>query len=121
MAISYSWRVNAVKHGNQDGLMGVVQFVDAIYTASETVGDETYTAGERCIFEVTDSPDAESFVQLSDLTEEMVLSWVQSKIDAIDETELQSKQLKLNHCIESQKSSSAELESSTPWEPEPTD
>jgi hypothetical protein len=118
MSIEFSWKINALKYGNEPGFEHVVQFADCSYVASETVGVTTYMAEERIILDL-DPPSADNFSPLNTLTEEQVLEWLAPKFENINEQELLSKQSKLTYIIEEQKSErDTELQSGLPWEPE---
>lgn len=118
MSVEFSWKINALKYGNEPGFEHVVQFADCSYVASETVGVTTYTAAERIILDL-DPPSADNFSPLNTLTEEQVLEWLAPKFENINEEELLSKQSKLTYIIQEQKSESdTELQSGLPWEPE---
>ena len=120
MTIEFSWKVNALKYGNEPGFVNVAQFADCSYVASETVGVTTHTAEERVIFEL-DPPSSENFAAFETLTQEQVLEWVTPQIENIPEEEIQSKQSKLTYIIEEKKSGFGDsLQSSAPWEPEVT-
>ena len=121
MSVEFSWKVNALKYGNEPGFVNVAQFADCSYVATETVGVTTYVAEERVIFEL-DQPSEEGYIAFEEITQDLVLEWLTSKIDAVSEEELESKQFKLSHIIEQKKSGSSEsLESAAPWEPEVTE
>tara|TARA_Y100000004_G_scaffold79723_1_gene89569 strand:+ start:1343 stop:1705 length:363 start_codon:yes stop_codon:yes gene_type:complete len=120
MAISYTWVVNYVKHSNTNGLVGVAQFADLSFLATETVGVTTYSANERLIVELSD-PDPENFSELSSLTAEQVMSWCQPHIDAIAEEEVEAKKSRLAYIIEEKKAGVTEEITSAPWEPEVTE
>ena len=118
MAIEYSWKVNALKYGNEPGFVNVAQFADCSYVGSDTVGITTYTAEERVIFELS-PPGSDNFAPFESLTPEQVLEWVTPQIEEIPEEEILSKQSKLTHIIEEQKSErDTDLQSGLPWEPE---
>jgi len=115
MAIEYSWKVNALKYGNEPGFEQVVQFADCSYVASETVGLTTYTAEERVVLEL-DPPSSDEYISFSEITQEMVLSWITPKVEEISRDELESKKFKLSSIIEHQKSGSDLLLSEgLPW------
>jgi len=63
MSVEFSWKVNALKYGNEPGFVHVAQFADCSYVASETVGLTTYVAEERLIIELDPPSDSHSQYQ----------------------------------------------------------
>jgi len=117
MSVEFSWKVNALKYGNEPGFFQVAQFADCSYVATETVGVTTYVAEERIIIEL-DSPSEDGYIPFSELTQDLVLEWITPKLNQIDEDELQSKQFKLTTILQEKISGKEDLSSGSPWEPE---
>lgn len=117
MSVEFSWKVNALKYGNEPGFVNVAQFADCSYVATETVGVTTYVAEERVIFEL-DQPSEEGYIAFEEITQDLVLEWLTSKIDDVSEEELESKQSKLSYIIQ-QQINGTEVHDGTPWEPVP--
>ena len=118
MSVEFSWKVNALKYGNEPGFVNVAQFADCSYVATETVGVTTYVAEERAVFEL-DQPSEEGYITFEEITQDLVMEWIASKIDAIPEEEkIQSKQFKLTTVLQEQINGKEELSSGSPWEPE---
>lgn len=70
-----------------DGLTDVVSTIHWRKEAAETVGETTYTADTYGACTVSE-PDAENFTAFEDLTEEVVIPWLEATLDveAIDAT-----------------------------------
>jgi hypothetical protein len=112
MSVKYSWKIHALNY-NTAGLSGAVSSVEWIYTATEKVKKTTFTADERGVSELP-SPTEDDFTEYSDLTEEQIISWIES---LIGEEEIASKQFRLSSIIDAQKSSSTtEKYDTLPWE-----
>ena len=112
MAVTYSWKINALNYSTTS-ISGAVSSVEWIYTATEKVKKNTYTADEKGIIELPPATD-DDFTEYSDLTEEQIISWVES---LIGEEEIASKQFRLSSIIDAQKSgSTTEKYETLPWE-----
>jgi len=112
MSVKYSWGINALNY-NTAKLSGAVSSVEWVYTATEKVKKTTFTADERGVLELP-QPAEDDFTEYSDLTEETIISWVES---LIGEEEIRSKQFRLSSIIDAQKlSSTTEKYETLPWE-----
>jgi len=112
MSVTYSWKINALNYSTTS-ISGAVSSVEWIYTATEKVKKNTYTADEKGIIELPPATD-DDFTEYSDLTEEQIISWVES---LIGEEEIASKQFRLSSIIDAQKSgSTTEKYETLPWE-----
>ena len=77
MAITYTWDVKTMDTAvSEDGLSDVVKIIHWRYTAQE----ETYFATVYGTIGV-DAPNPDQFTPFDSLTEEQVISWVESKLD----------------------------------------
>lgn len=77
MAVTYTWNVNTMDAApSEDGLTDVVKVVHWRLTASDGVHSvDAYSTVSL------DSPDPEHYTAFADLTQEQVISWVESRLD----------------------------------------
>jgi hypothetical protein len=112
MSVKYSWKIHALNY-NTAGLSGAVSSVEWIYTATEKVNETPFTADERGTLELPSAAE-DDFTEYSDLTEEQIISWVET---LIGEEEIANKQFRLSSIIDAQKSASTtEKYDTLPWE-----
>ena len=112
MTVKYSWKIHALNY-NTAGLFGAVSSVEWIYTATEKVKKTTFTADEKGTLELPSAAE-DDFTEYSDLTEEQIISWVET---LIGEEEISNKQFRLSSIIDAQKSASTtEKYDTLPWE-----
>lgn len=86
MANTKKWVIAALDcKPSVDGLTDVVSTIHWRKQATETVGETTYTADTYGACTVSE-PDAENFTAFEDLTEEVVIPWLEATLDveAID-------------------------------------
>jgi hypothetical protein len=86
MANTKQWQVAALDcKQDTEGLADVVAVIHWRKTATEVVGDKTYTGYMYGACQIA-PPDAESFIAFEDLTEEGVVTWLEATLDvaAID-------------------------------------
>ena len=86
MASTKQWQVAALDcKQDTEGLADVVSVIHWRKSATEVVGDKTYTGYNygACLIA---PPDEENFIAFEDLTEEEVISWLEATLDvnAID-------------------------------------
>jgi len=89
MSITYTWNVNTMDTApSQDGLSNVVKVIHWRLNAN----DGTHYVDSYSTVSL-DTPDSENFTDFSDLTEEQVIGWVESKVDVAKIKEGLEKQL----------------------------
>jgi GTP cyclohydrolase FolE2 len=78
MAISYSWKITALKKApSLDGLSDVITHVNFVYTGSKGSGNNKIEAEFNGACPIG-SPDSENFIALADLKESDVIAWAQA-------------------------------------------
>ena len=86
MANTKQWQVAALDcKQDTEGLADVVAVIHWRKSATEVVGDKTYTGYTYGACQIA-PPDAESFIAFEDLTEAEVIGWLEATLDvnAID-------------------------------------
>lgn len=84
MAITYSWKINALDtYPTKDSLVDVVYLVHYSYIATS---DQKDSNNEFYSFEIigtvnVEEPDSDSFTAFADLTESKVINWIETKLD----------------------------------------
>jgi hypothetical protein len=104
MAIAYDWTIPTCEHDIATGGINVVHWR---CTASETVGENTYSASSYGTVGLTPDPSSPDFTPYADVTEAQAQGWVWESVDK-DATE---SALAAN--IENQKNPTEA--SGTPW------
>ena len=84
MAVTHTWSVDpSLKTRTQDGLSEVVYSVVWQLNSEETVGETTYRISSANQISLnTDNLDPATFTAFADLTEDQVVGWAKSVIDA---------------------------------------
>ena len=72
------WTIAQLERNTSDGGVVVAHWRA---TATETVGDDTFSASSYGTVGFTPDPDSEDFVPFDDLTEADVLAWVYAALD----------------------------------------
>jgi len=80
MSLTYTWTINNIRRQNANDLSDVVIAVSWSYTGADANG-VTGTFNGTTTFDPA-SIDSGKFVSYSDLTEDVVLGWVQAVINA---------------------------------------
>jgi hypothetical protein len=83
MAITYDWTIPTCEHDIATGGINVVHWR---CTASETVGEDTYTASSYGTVGLTPDPSSSDFTPYADVTESQAQGWVWGSISK-DDTE----------------------------------
>ena len=78
MAIEYTWSLPTLERELSDGGVIVAHWR---CTASETVGEDTFSASSYGTAGFTPDPESEDFVAFESLTEAQVLGWVWESVD----------------------------------------
>jgi len=73
-----TWTIKTMDRDLSDGGVTVAHWT---VTDSETVGDNTYTAGSYGSCNFTPNPSASDFIAYNGLTESTVLEWVHAAVD----------------------------------------
>lgn len=73
MAVTYTYKINAVRVSDQDGLQDVVKEVDFTITG----GDGLATFSHPVTYKL-EAPDAGSFTAFTELSESQIVGWVES-------------------------------------------
>ena len=81
MAVTYTWNIPTCNHEIATGGINVVQWR---CTASETIGEDTYTASSYGTVGLTPDPSSPDFVPYADVTETMAQSWVWDSVSQED-------------------------------------
>jgi hypothetical protein len=76
MAITYTYKVNGARVASENGLSDVVKELDITITGTEETASFMLPTSVKLA-----SPDAETFVAFSSLTEEAMISWVSSLVE----------------------------------------
>ena len=74
----FNWTISTLERELSDGGVIVAHWR---CTASETVGEDTFSASSYGTAGFTQDPEAEGFTPYQDLTEEQVLGWLFNSID----------------------------------------
>lgn len=94
MNLSFEWRiVNIIKKENLDGLQNVILRIVYEYKGTDADSGETYTMLGGLDL---DPPSSENFTDITDLTQEQVLSWMDAH------SEVPKMQQNIEGCIQSQ-------------------
>lgn len=116
MSISYTWRLTSLKKTNTSDLNDVI-----IQTNWEKIGtDEDGNTGSfpgSSQFDLN-TLDPDDFISYNDLTEEVILGWIQSTI--IDGYEAHANKT-ISDQIDEKASRVIQVNSGFPWDPEPTE
>jgi hypothetical protein len=78
MAATMNWTISTLERELSDGGVIVAHWR---CTASETVGEDTFSASSYGTAGFTPDPESEDFVAYDDLTEADVLAWVWESVD----------------------------------------
>ena len=78
MAIEYTWSLPTLERHTADGFVYTAHWR---CTASETVGEDTFSASSYGTAGFTADPEAEGFIPYDALTEADVLAWVWESVD----------------------------------------
>ena len=81
MAITYTWTIPTCEHDIATGGINVVHWR---CTASETVGEDTYTASSYGTVELTPDPASPDFTPYADVTEAQAQGWVWDSVSQAD-------------------------------------
>jgi hypothetical protein len=79
MAVTYNWTIGNLEYNNGSD-QGVV-IAHWRCTGTETVGDVVYSASSYSTQSFEPDSSADGYVAYADLTEEMVIGWVQNAVD----------------------------------------
>ena len=81
MAITYELHINNMEAAStENNLEDVVKIIHWLYTGKETIGDFDGYGEARGAIGLSDA-SSDSFTAFTDLTEEQVKGWVESKLD----------------------------------------
>lgn len=80
MAITYDWTIPTCEHEIATGGINVVHWR---CTASETVGEDTYTASSYGTVGLTPDPSSPDFTPYDEVTENQAMVWVWGQVDKI--------------------------------------
>ena len=81
MANTYTWTIPTCEHDIATGGINVVHWR---CTASETVGEDTYTASSYGTVELTPDPASPDFTPYADVTEAQAQGWVWDNVSQAD-------------------------------------
>ena len=79
MAIAYDWTIPSCEHDIATGGINVVHWR---CTASETVGENTYSASSYGTVGLTPDPSSPDFTPYADITEAKALEWTKTALGA---------------------------------------
>ena len=79
-----TWKVLSMLTAlSEDGLTDVVKSASWTRTATEVVGDKTYTASFPGVTPFS-APDPAAFTPYNEITEEQVIGWISAKVNVED-------------------------------------
>lgn len=111
-SIKYTWKVLSIKKKNTTNLDGVIIQATWKKTGVDKNGNDGVFLGSTP-FELS-TVDPDNFVSYSDLTEEIILGWIQSIV--VEGYEEHVNKL-IAEQIEEKASNAVEINSGFPWEP----
>lgn len=111
MSMTYNWKVDWIKKINTlDELNNVVIEISWFYSGKRADGYESFIKG---ITEYNNVTDSQNFIPFVELTEEIILSWVQNSISA---EQLVQYQYEIEKDIESKATTKIYTAGNLPWE-----
>ena len=116
MAISYEWEITEILTDTVDGTAGVI--VEVSWKRIGTDGDVTSHVNGKSTLQ-----PGESFIPLSDVTQENVTSWIESSMDEVEQSLLDEKiQLSIQKIKDAQEViEDTRVVTNFPWVNEPTE
>tara|TARA_E500000305_G_C3896132_1_gene176475 strand:- start:203 stop:637 length:435 start_codon:yes stop_codon:yes gene_type:complete len=106
MAITYTWKITAMKKApSLDGLSDVITHINFEYKGVD--GDHTASFWGAC---PVPAPDAEDFTALADLTEAEVINWAKENHPTNHMDEMIEKQI-------NESKTPTQVEAEMPWQP----
>lgn len=114
MAISYSYKINAVRVKSEDGLIDVVKEVDVTVTGADGAATFSLPASLKL-----GSPDPEDFTSFDDLTEEQIVAWLDVPPIPGMPTTLEGIKLHIAYVVAKEAEKLAMEQKPLPWAPVP--
>ena len=115
MAITYTYKVNAVRVQSENGLSDVVKEVDVTVTGTDGAATFSLPASLK-----VGSPSPEDFTAFGDLTEEQILAWLDAPPVPFVPTTLEGIKMHIAYVVAKEAERLAMEQKPLPWAPAPT-
>jgi hypothetical protein len=115
MAITYTYKVNAVRVQSENGLSDVVKEVDVTVTGTDGAATFSLPASLK-----VGSPSPEDFTAFGDLTEEQILAWLDAPPVPGVPTTLEGIKMHIAYVVAKEAERLAMEQKPLPWAPAPT-